>query len=415
MVVMSPRSRHQVAPAATGTRHGLVALAIGGFAIGTTEFATIGVLPDIAHGFRTSIPTAGQLVWLYALGLVLGAPLFALVGTWMSRKTLLVVLMAAFTVANLASVIAPTFGTLAVTRFLSGLPHGAYFGIGGIVAATLVPADRRARAVAAMMLGLTGANVVGVPLATVLGQTLGWRAAYVLAAVVGLIAALGIVRWIPDVALRDDTGWRGELGALRRPQLWLALVSGAIGFGGFFGFYSYIAPTLTDVAGVSHSATAIVLMIVGVAMSAGTFAGGRLADVSVMRTICAALASLVVTLAIFAVAAHSTVSAVIVLFAVAASACALVPAQQARVMDVAGSAQSLAGALNQSALSLGNALGAWLSGLAIAAHGYAVTGWVGASLAAGGIAIAATSALLDRPRRTAVTRGLGRPARESGA
>jgi DHA1 family inner membrane transport protein len=378
----------------------LLALAIGGFAIGTTEFATMGVLPDIAGNLDTSIPTTGHLVSLYALGVVVGAPLFAVLGARLPRKTLLLLLMAAFTIGNLASALAPTFGALAGARFLSGLPHGAFFGIGAVVAASLVGPQRRARAVSMMMLGLTVANVLGVPAGTLLGQSFGWRATYLLVTVVAATTVLAIWRWVPAAPVQNGAGMRRELGALRRLPVWLAVLTGAVGFGGFFAVYSYIAPTMTTVAGFSNGAMTIVLALFGVGMTLGTLVGGRLADRSVMRTIYAALTSVLVVLVAFPFTAHWTVPAAATVFLLGATGSALVPPLQTRLMDVSGDAQSLAGALNHAALNIANSLGALLGGLVIAAgYGYTSTGWVGAALALAGLGVAATSGVVDRRRR----------------
>ncbi len=376
----------------------LFALALGGFAIGTTEFATMGVLPNIAHSLHTSIPSAGQLISLYALGVVVGAPLFAVLGARMRRKTLLVLLMAIFALGNFASVLAPNFAVLALARFASGLPHGAFLGIGSVVAASLLP-QARAHAFAMMMLGLTVANIVGVPVATVLGQQFGWRSTYVLVTVVAALTMVAVFLWIPLDDVHDDAGIRRELGALRRYQVWMALLIGAIGFGGFFAVYSYIAPTMTKVAGLHSSQIWIVLMIFGIGMTLGNVVGGRLADRNVVRTIYIGLGGVLVILVAFTVAAHHAIPAVACVFGLGMMGSVAIPALQTRLMDVSADAQSLAAALNHSALNIANSLGAWLGGLVIAAgYGYASTGWVGAALAVGGIAIVSVSVVTGRQR-----------------
>jgi DHA1 family inner membrane transport protein len=375
----------------------LLALALGGFGIGTTEFVTMGLLPDIADGMHASIPDAGHLISGYALGVVVGAPLLAVLGARLSRKTLLLVLMSAFAVANFTTALAPTFDTLLIARFLSGLPHGAFFGVGSLVASSLVPPERRARAVSAMMLGLTIANVLGVPFSTMLGQTLGWRSAFVAVAVVGAVAVAAILRWVPTVPAAAGTGARKELGALREPQVWLTLLTGAVGFGGFFAVYSYITPTLTKVAGYSPGAVPVVLGLFGVGMTVGNLAGGRLADWSVPRTIYCGLGGVAVVLAAFTVAAHAVVPAAVATFLIGAAGSALVPALQTRLMDVAGDAQSLAAALNHSALNVANALGAWLGGVVLAAgFGYTAPAWVGVGLALAGVGVTSVSLFLAR-------------------
>ena len=378
----------------------LTALALGGFGIGTTEFATMGVLPDIADGVGTSIPSAGHLISAYALGVVVGAPLLALAGAKLPRKALLLLLMVAFTVGNFASAVAPTYPTLMAARFVSGLPHGAYFGIASIVGASLVAPSRRGWAVSMMMMGLTVANVLGVPLSTVLGQGLGWRWTFVLVTVIGVLTVLAITAFVPAVAALPGASAARELGALRSRQVWLTLLTGAVGFGGFFAVYSYITPTLTDVSGYRESAVPIVLALFGLGMTLGNMVGGRLADWSIDRTIFLGLVAVAVVLATFTVTAHAVVPAALTVFVLGGCGSAMIPALQTRLMDVAGDAQALAAAANHSALNVANALGAWLGGVVIdAGHGYTSPAWVGVGLAGGGI-LALAAAVGTAPRRT---------------
>ena len=375
----------------------LTALALGGFGIGTTEFATMGVLPDVAGDLGATIPQGGHLVSAYALGVVVGAPLLAVIGARLPRKALLLCLLAAFTVGNALSALAPSFLTLELARFASGLPHGAYFGIASIVAASLVPDERRARAVARVMLGLTVANVVGVPLATLLGQQLGWRSTYLAVAVIGLLAIASIARFVPRIAALPGASPRRELGALRRPQVLLTLLVGAVGFGGFFAVYSYITPTLTEVSGFAEAGVPIALALFGIGMTVGTEIGGRLADGSVVRTIYLGMASVTVVLLAFTVTAHNAVSAAVTVLLIGASGSLCLPALQTRLMDVAGDAQSLAAAGNHAALNVANALGAFLGGLVIAAGlGYTAPAVVGAVLAVLGIGVLSASQVLER-------------------
>lgn len=364
----------------------MLALALGGFGIGTTEFVTMGLLPDIARAFDISEPTAGHAVSAYALGVVVGAPLIAALCARVPRKKLLIALMAAFTVGNAATVLAPTFGTLVLARFVSGLPHGAYFGVASLAAATLAPVGQRAKAVAAVMLGLSVANVIGVPGATWLGQHLGWRDAYVVVAVIGVATVAALWRYVPSLSGMKVTNPMTELGALRRPQVLLTLAVGAIGFGGMFAVYTYIATTMTDVAGMPIGAVPIVLALFGLGMIAGNILGGILADRGVDRSIFFALIAMVVILAGFVLAAHNPVTAGIGAFLVGASGAALAPGLQTRLMDVAADAQTLAAALNHAALNIANAAGAWLGGLVIAAGlGYTAPALVGALLAVLGV------------------------------
>jgi DHA1 family inner membrane transport protein len=375
----------------------LTALAVGGFGIGTTEFATMGILPDVTGDLGATIPQGGHLVSAYALGVVVGAPVLAVLGARLPRKALLLALLGAFALANGLSALAPTFGTLVVARFASGLPHGAYFGVAALVAASLVPPGRRARAVARVMLGLTIANVVGVPLATLLGQQLGWRSTYWSVTVIFVLAVLAVLRAVPETALHPGAGPRQELGALRRPQVWLTLLVGAAGFGGFFAVYSYIAPTLVEVSGFSASGVPVALALFGIGMTVGTELGGRLADWSVVRTMFLGLTSVAVVLAAFTVTAGGviTAGASVLLISVTGSLC--LPALQTRLMDVAGDAQTLAAAGQHAALNVANAVGAWLGGLVIAAgFGYTAPAVVGALLAVVGLGVLTVSTVLER-------------------
>lgn len=364
----------------------LLALALGGFGIGTTEFVTMGLLPDIARAMNVSEPTAGHAVSAYALGVVVGAPVIAALCARLPRKRLLIALMVAFTIGNAATVLAPSFSTLVAARFLTGLPHGAYFGVASLAAATLAPAGQRAKAVAAVMLGLSAANVVGVPAATWLGQHLGWRDAYAVVAVIGLATVFALAKFVPELTGVRVTDPRTELGALRRSQVLLTLVVGAVGFGGMFAVYTYITTTLTDVAGMPVGLVPIVLALFGLGMIAGNIVGGVLADRGVDRAVFAALVSMVVILAGFVAAAHNPFTAGVGAFLVGAAGAALAPGLQIRLMDVAHDAQTLAAALNHAALNIANAAGAWLGGLVIAAGlGYTAPAVVGAGLAVVGV------------------------------
>ncbi|MBF6298800.1 MFS transporter [Nocardia amamiensis] len=364
----------------------MLALALGGFGIGTTEFVTMGLLPDIASAMNVSEPTAGHAVSAYALGVVIGAPLIAALCARVARKRLLIALMVAFTLGNAATVLAPSFQTLVLARFVSGLPHGAYFGVASLAAATLAPVGQRAKAVAGVMLGLSAANVVGVPAATWLGQHLGWRDAFVVVAVIGVTTVAALLRFVPELTGIAVTNPMTELGALRRSQVLLTLLVGAVGFGGMFAVYTYIATTLTDVAGLRAGLVPLVLMLFGIGMVIGNIIGGVLADRGVDRAIHAAMIAMTAILGGFALAAHSPYTAAFGALLVGASGAALAPALQTRLMDVAADAQTLAAALNHAALNIANAAGAWLGGLVIAAgFGYTAPSLVGAALAATGV------------------------------
>nr|WP_067787959.1 MFS transporter [Nocardia amikacinitolerans] len=375
----------------------MLALALGGFGIGTTEFVTMGLLPDIARAMNVSEPSAGHAVSAYALGVVLGAPVLAALCARVPRKRLLIALMIAFTVGNAATVLAPNFESLVVARFVSGLPHGAYFGVASLAAATLAPAGQRAKAVAAVMLGLSAANVVGVPAATWLGQHLGWRDAFVVVALIGIATVAALARFVPELTGVKTTDPRTELGALRRSQVLLTLAVGAVGFGGMFAVYTYITTTLTDVAGMSIGFVPLVLMLFGLGMVAGNIVGGVLADRGVDRAVFVAMIAMALVLAGFVAAAHNPFTAAAGAFLVGATGAALAPALQTRLMDVAADAQTLAAALNHAALNIANAAGAWLGGLVIAAGlGYTAPAAVGAGLAVIGTLLFALTVLLSR-------------------
>ncbi|MGR6329486.1 MFS transporter [Sphingomonas sp. XXL09] len=368
-----------------------LALAVGGFAIGTTEFAAMSLEPDLARGLGVDAPTAGHVISAYALGVVVGAPTIAVLSARLPRRWLLVALMTLFAIGNGLSALAPTYGWMLAFRFLAGLPHGAYFGIASLVAASLVPPARRTQAVGRIMLGLTVATIVGVPLATWLGQIASWR--WVFAIVAGL--ALFTAALVGTLAPRDRAAANAsplrELGALRRPQVWLTLATGAIGFGGLFAVYTYLAATLVAVTGVPRSTVPMVLAAFGVGMTLGNLVVPRFADRALMPTAGVLLVWSAAWLALFPVAAHHLTFVIVDVLAIGFGG-ALATVLQTRLMDVAGDAQGLAAALNHSAFNVANALGPWLGGLAIAAgYGWTATGWVGSSLALGGLLLWALS------------------------
>ncbi|BBX68501.1 MFS transporter [Mycolicibacterium psychrotolerans] len=379
----------------------VVALALGGFGIGTTEFVSMGLLPDIATSFGISEPSAGHIISAYALGVVVGAPAIAALTARMARRKLLLGLIAVFTLGNLASMLAPSYETLIMARFAAGLPHGAFFGVAALAAAHLMGPQNRAKAVAHVMSGLTIATVLGVPMASWLGQSLGWRAAFGLVVGIGAVTLTALWCWLPvQLTTMQSTSPLTELGALRRTQVWLALLVGMIGFGGMFAVYTYIATTMTDVACLPRPLIPLALMVFGLGMFFGNLAGGRLADRSVLRALYLSLGALAVALTLFVAAAHNPWTASLVLFVVGASGSAVGPALQTRLMDVAHGAQTLAAALNHSALNIGNATGAWVGGLVIAAGlGYTAPAAAGAVLAVAGIAVLTVSALLQRRSR----------------
>ena len=382
-----------------GTAAAMSALALGGFGIGTTEFATMGLLPRIAATFDISIPAAGHAISFYALGVVVGAPLIAGLAARLPRKGLLIGLMIAFAVGNGLSAIAPNATLLVAARFLSGLPHGAFFGIAAVVATTLVPPERRGTAVARIMVGLTVANLVGVPLATVAGQQIGWRVVYFAVAAVAIATACALARWLPPVPAAHDASPAAELRAFRRPQVWFALLTGMIGFGGMFAVYSYISPITTEVTGLSDAVVPWVLATFGLGMTIGATVGGRFVDRSVTGTVFGALITVTAVLALFGLTATIPAATFGSVFLIGLVSQILASALQVRLMDASPDAPSLASSSNHSALNIANGAGAWLGGLAITAGwGYAATAWVGVALSLAGLTVAFSSAKVARPR-----------------
>ena len=376
----------------TGEREGqflpaVWALAVGGFAIGTGEFVVMGLLPEVARDLRVTVPEAGHLISAYALGVVLGAPLLAVLTANWPRRTLLIALMGSFALGSFASALAPGYLSLLFIRLFTGLPHGTYFGVAALLAAWLAPANRRASAVGLVMLGLTSATLLGVPLTAWLGQHWGWRSAFVLVGLLAVLSSVLVFRRVPDVRTARGASPLRELNALARPQVWLTLGIAAVGFGGLFAVFSYIKPLLTEVTRLSVGAVPLVLALFGIGMVAGNLIGSRFADKSSLGTIAGVLLwSAAVLSAVVFTARHPL--AICVNVFLLGTVVAIGPALQIRLMDVAGDAQTLAAALNHSAFNIANALGAWLGGAAIAAgFGWTSTGWVGALLALGGLVV----------------------------
>ncbi|WP_035772527.1 MFS transporter, partial [Arthrobacter sp. Br18] len=297
----------------------ITALAMGGFAIGTTEFAIMGLLQEMVDELGVSYTQGGHVISAYALGVVVGAPVLATLGAKRPQRSMAVWLMVAFVVANFSSYFAAGYGWMMASRFLSGLPHGAYFGVAAVIAASLANPTHRARAISMVMLGLSIANVVGVPFATWLGQQVGWRSLFLLVGVVGMVTIVLILRYVPFQEPHPDASIRRELGALRRPQMWLTLLIGTVGFGGFFAVYSYISPTITEVTGLPSSVLPIVVALYGVGMVAGNILGGRIADRSVMGSIYGVMAVVVVVLLLFPLAMQFPPTAFLFAFLVGAS------------------------------------------------------------------------------------------------
>ncbi|MFE5139128.1 MFS transporter [Streptomyces fagopyri] len=387
----------------------LLALAVGAFGIGTTEFVMMGLLPDVADDLHISIPAAGHLVSAYALGVVIGAPLLAAATARMPRRKVLIGLMVLFVAGNVLSALAPDQHWLLAARFLSGLPHGAFFGVGAVVATGLVAPERKARSVSLMFLGLTVANIAGVPVATLIGQHFGWRATFLGVGVIGLAAIASLALLIPhDHTHAATAGLRGELAALRSLPVWLALGTTVAGFGALFSAYSYVTPMLTESAGYTESSVTLLLALFGVGATVGNLVGGRLADQSLRGTLFGGLTSLVAVLALFPLMMAAQWSAALAVTLLGTAAFVTGSPLQLMVMEKASAAPSLASSANQAAFNLANAGGAWIGGLALAA-GFGATSpaLAGAALAVLGLAVAGTAYTVDRRRVTvrAVTPG----------
>jgi DHA1 family inner membrane transport protein len=390
-------------------RFALLALALGGFGIGSTEFVAMGLLPNLAQdllpGLYATAPDAanaqaGWLISAYALGVVVGAPTIAAAAARWPRKQLLLALLAAFTLSTVASALLPSFGLVLVARFVAALPHGAYFGIASLVAADLMGPGKRARGVALVLSGLTIANVIGVPSITWLGQTSGWRVSYLVVAGIFAATFVAVATLVPLQDGNPHATMRSELRAFGRLQVWFALMIGAIGFGGLFAVYTYVAPLVMEVTGLGAGAVPLVLMVIGVGMTIGNLAGGRLADWSVRRTMYLFFGVMLVALTGLALSAQSVPGLLIGVFLVGAAASGLSPAIQTRLMDVSHDSQSIAAALNHSALNIGNALGAFLGGVVVAAgYGYVAPVWIGLGLSVVGLLLTVGTFLLDRTRR----------------
>lgn len=383
------------------TSAALAALVLGGVGIGITEFVTMGLLPEIAHGIGTSIPRAGHTISAYALGVVVGAPTIAILGNRLPRRGLLVGLMLLFAVGNAASALAPGYATLVVARFVAGIPHGAFFGIASIVAFDMVAAGRGGWAVSRIMLGIPIANVAGVPLATWLGQQAGWRSAYWLVAGIGLLTALLVSTLVPHQPGDREARMRTEIAAFADAQVWLTLLVGAVGFGGVFAMYSYISPILRNQTGLPADAVPVYLFIYGIGGLLGTVVAGRLVDRSVLHTLVWSTVATGLSLAVFAWAADNAIAAGIVLLLVCISVSGFVLALQLRLMEVAGPARTLGAAGNHAALNIANALGAWLGGAVLAAGwGWRAPSFVGAGLSLTGLVLLLVSLRVHRRRTT---------------
>lgn len=374
---------------------GLIALALGGFGIGLTEFVIMGLLPEVAADFAVSEAAAGWFISGYALAVVVGALVLTAAVSRFDRKPVLAVLLVLFIVGNLISAVSVDYWVMMAGRIVAALSHGAFFGIGAVVAAGMVAPTRKAAAIAIMFTGLTAANVLGVPFGTLLGQAAGWRATFWAITAIGLIALVGILALVPGSGRGDEPagGLRGELRAFRSSQVWLSIVVTILGYGGMFGAFTYIAFTLTDVSGFDAATVPWLLIVFGVGLFAGNTLGGKAADKNVDRTLLVVLSVLVLVLVLFAVTASNQVLTVASLLLMGGFGFATVPGLQMRVMKYAEGAPSLASGANIGAFNVGNALGAWLGGVTITAGlGYTSPIWAGAGLTLLGLGVMAVAA-----------------------
>jgi DHA1 family inner membrane transport protein len=395
---------HGLSPARV--RIALLALALGGFGIGCTEFVAMGLLPNIAAELFPALyatspeqanASAGLLVSAYAAGVVVGAPTIAALAARFPRKRLLLVLLIGFTVFTVASALLPTFGLVLTARFLAGLGHGAYFGVAALVAASLMGPGKRGKGIAFVLGGLTIANVIGVPSITFLGQAAGWRIAYLAVAAIFALTFVAVWFALPFQAGDPKATVKRELAVFRRPQVWFALGIGSIGFGGFFAVYTFVAPIVTNVTGLSADFVPLALIATGIGMTVGNLIGGHVADIALLRGLFIFFGVFAIAMLGLALTAQSAVGLFAFLFLVGAAASALSPTIQTRLMDVAGDSQTLAAAVNHASLNIGNSIGALLGGVAVAAgFGYLSVTWVGLVLCGLGVLIAVTSVVTER-------------------
>ncbi|WP_293769049.1 MFS transporter [uncultured Corynebacterium sp.] len=363
----------------------MVAMALGAFAIGTTEFTSMGLLPLIADDFSITEETASTVISVYAIGVVVGAPLIAAFTSKLPRRRLIILLIGFLLVGNLLTALAPSYGVLLVARFIAGMPHGAYFSVANLAAASMAPEGKRGQAMAAIGMGLAVATVGGVPAAQALGQAMTWHAAYFLVVILAAVTMMLLFFLFPHMTQMKQTDMSTEFGALRNSQVWLTVILGTVGFGGMFAVYTYITWTMTEVAGMDAKWTWAVLMAYGIGMTLGNAVGGALADRNLEFSIIFALVCMVAISVIFYFAAHNVWGGAISFGVLAFFGATLVPSLQLRLVEVAGDAQTLAAALNQSALNIANAAGAAIGGAVVGAGlSYNSTSLAGAALAVAG-------------------------------
>jgi DHA1 family arabinose polymer transporter-like MFS transporter len=378
----------------------LLALAMGGFGIGLTEFVIMGILPDVASGLGVTIPEAGHFIAAYALGVVVGAPLLtALGGRWPSHKVLWA-LMVWFTIFNTLSAFATDYLSLLVMRFLSGLPHGAFFGIGAVVAGKLAREGKAAQAIATMFAGLTVANVIGVPIGTYLGHHFNWSISFLMVGIIGLLTLLSLYMWMPPLPRSSKNGFGKDLQVFRRMELWAMILLTTIGTGGFFAWYSYIAPLITDVAGWHESMVSYAMILAGLGMVAGNFLGAKMAEkFSPLKAVAVSLSLMITVLLLNAFVAVNPYAVMAMTFIIGVIAFTVATPIQMAIINTSKGSESLGSSMNQSAFNMGNASGAYFAGLPIA-YGYGITtaSMVGALMAAIGLGISFAILAIRRQR-----------------
>lgn len=377
----------------------LLALALSAFAIGTTEFVIMGLLPDVARDLAVSIPSAGLLVSGYALGVAAGAPLLAVLTSKLPRKAALQALMIVFIVGNMLCAVAGDYRMLMIARVVTSFAHGSFFGIGAVVAASLVAREKQASAIALMFTGLTLANVLGVPFGTFVGQSFGWRLTFWIVAALGVLSLAGIAALVPNRHDAGPVGLAREIRVLKEPQVWLALAMTVLGFGGVFVVFTYIAPILEQIGGFSPRAVTMILVLFGAGLTVGNVVGGKLADRALMPSLMGILVLLALVMGVFAKTSHLAVPAAVTVFVWGIAAFATVPPLQMRVVEKASHAPHLASTLNIGAFNIGNALGAWLGGLALT-HGAGLDAlpWVAVAVTVAALVVTMLAAYLDARR-----------------
>ncbi len=374
----------------------LLSLTVGAFAIGMTEFVIMGILPNVAEDLNVSISAAGQLITMYALGVAVGAPILTMLTHRIPQKRLLAFLMGLFILGNSISVIAPNYAVLMGARMLTALTHGTFFGVGAVIASSLVAPDKRAGAVSMMMAGLTIANIIGVPLGTFIGQHMGWRASFATIALMGIATLIGILIFIPKLKQEKPVGIMQQLAALANPRLQLFLVIAVLGNAGLFAIFTYIAPLLVQVTGFAEHSVTWILVLFGCGVTLGNMIGGKLADWKLMPTILGLYLIICVILALFTFTVHNPITAVVTIFLWGAASFAVFPGMQVRIMSLAKSAPALASTTSHSAGNLGNATGAFIGGLVITHLSLTALPWVGSILVGLALLLGIFCLLIDR-------------------